>query len=147
MNDIEKAIERLKRMLFNNDSQQACDAINLAISSLEQQLTNGWISVNERFPENDNPVEITARRKEGARGYFVYKAHYLAPHTKTTEDYGWDSDYTDWEYDEENDCYWIPECWYEDNAIADNGNYMLDDEFDILAWRKLPEPYKEATNG
>ena len=118
--------------------------IDLAILALQQQLTDGWIPVSERLPVNDNPVEITARRKYGARGYFVYKAHYVAPHTQTTEDYGWERDSLDVEYDEANDCYWIPECWYEDNAISDNGNYILDGEFDILAWRELPEPWKEV---
>jgi len=117
----------------------------ILIDALEKQLTNGWIPVSERLPENDNPVEATARRKEGARGYFIYKACYVAPHTQTTEDYGWDIGNVDGEYDEENDCFWVPECWYEDNAIADNGNYILDDEFDILAWRELPEPWKGDT--
>lgn len=117
--------------------------VRTALECMSQQLNNGWIPVSSgKLPENDNPVEVTARRKEGARGYFIYKACYIAPHTQTTEDYGWDIGNVDGEYDEENDCFWVPECWYEDNAIADNGNYILDDEFDILAWRELPEPWK-----
>lgn len=50
---------------------------------------NGWIPVDSK-PDSDRPVEVTARRKTGGRGYFVLKACYVAPHTKTTEDYGWD---------------------------------------------------------
>lgn len=38
MNEIEKTINRLKRMLHHNESQQACDAINAAISALEKQI-------------------------------------------------------------------------------------------------------------
>lgn len=49
----QEAIERLKRMLFNNDSQQACEAINMAISALTQQLNNRWIPVSSgRLPED-----------------------------------------------------------------------------------------------
>jgi hypothetical protein len=144
----QEAIQQLKAMTpilmrSGECTLEMAKAQETAISALEQQLNGGWIPISERLPENDNPVEVTARRKEGARGYFIYKACYVAPHTQTTEDYGWDIGNVDGEYDEENDCFWVPECWYEDNAIADNGNYILDDEFDILAWRELPEPYKE----
>lgn len=155
--EIEKAIETLQdihdvaearmkagdsRGLIYIPQDKLKDLIT-TISALQQQLTGGWIPVTERLPENDNPVDVTARRKDGARGYFIYKAHYVAPHTQTTEDYGWENDSFDVEYDEEKDCYWIPECWYEDNAIEDNGNWILNDEFDILAWKPLSEPYKE----
>jgi hypothetical protein len=142
--EIENSIEAIKLLYDYNVYGIKEHHVRTALECMTQQLNNRWIPVSERLPSDENPVDVTARRKEGARGYFVYKAHYIAPHTKTTEDYGWDSDYTDWEYDEENDCYWIPECWYEDNAIADNCNYILDDEFDILAWKPLSEPYKEA---
>lgn len=114
----------------------------LFVGLKEELDSNRWIPVSRQLPENGNPVIVTARRNDGARGYFIYKACYNAPQTHTTEDYGWDSEYIDSEYDEENDCFWVPECWFEDNAIEDNGNYMLDDEFDILAWQPLPEPYK-----
>jgi hypothetical protein len=157
--EIEKAIEFFtKRVsLYNhalefvsdgkqrNNIKDEIESCDLAISALQQQLNNGWIPVSERLPENDIPVIITARRKEGARGYFIYKACYNAPHTHSTEDWGCDTEYIDTEYDEENDCFWVPECWYEDNAIADNGNYIIDDEFDVIAWQPLPEPYQEVS--
>jgi hypothetical protein len=151
--EIEKAIEYWEEFLdeikslreesYVIDWNEQEKATKLAISALTQQLNNGWIPTSERLPENDNPVIVTARRKDGARGYFIYKACYNAPHSHTTEDWGWDTEYVDTEYDEENDCFWVPECWYEDNAIADNGNYILGDEFDVIAWKPLPETYKE----
>jgi hypothetical protein len=157
MNEIENSIEiinkdiwRFKNLIVEQPNSPVRDRIEseifayeTAISALTTQLNNRWIPVSERLPENENPVEVTARRKEGAKGYFIYKAHYIAPHTKTTEDYGWEESNVDCEYDKENDCYWVPECWYEDNAIEENGNWILNDEFDILAWKPLPTPYKE----
>ena len=125
------------------DVADLCDDI---VKLLNQQLTNGWIPCVERLPGNDNPVLATARRKNGARGYFIYKACYVAPKTKTTEDYGWDIDNVNVEYDEGKDCYWIPECWYEDNAVEDNANWILDDDFDVVAWQPLPEPM-EVSDG
>jgi hypothetical protein len=137
--EIEKAVRVLRNVTVG--SRLIMYSVNVAISCMEQQLNNGWIPVDSK-PDSDRPVEVTARRKTGARGYFVLKACYVAPHTQTTEDYGWDIGNVDGEYDEEKDCYWIPECWYEDNAISDNENWILNDEYDILAWRELPESWK-----
>jgi hypothetical protein len=45
----------------------------------------------------------------------------------------------DW-YDEENDCYWVNECWFESSYEADT-NWVLTDE--VIGWipvSALPEP-------
>ena len=61
--EIEKAIETLKDMkgVFDTRShkQYSLSALDLAISALEQQLTNGWISVTERLPEEGRYLVTT----------------------------------------------------------------------------------------
>lgn len=71
MNEIQKAIDRLKRMLFNNDSQQACKSLNMAISALEQQLTNGWIPIKDRRPDASGKYRVTVKYENFAGVYLM----------------------------------------------------------------------------
>jgi hypothetical protein len=152
MNEIEKAIEELKSIkgicLYAEDGQQPTltaiclsKVYDLAITALEAQKADMWIHVTVQKPDSNRVVQVYIQRKDGAKGRYVTNACYVAPKTQTTEDYGWEN--VDGEYDEENDCFWIPECWYEDNMIADNGNWVLNEEFDIMKWRESPQPWKE----
>lgn len=55
MNEIEKAIMDLQEYIGSGEYNGSNPPIylntaNLAISALEKQLTNGWISVKNRFP-------------------------------------------------------------------------------------------------
>jgi hypothetical protein len=70
-------------------------------------------------------------------------ASHVGHHEFTTEDIEWREYEGETEYDEENDCFWIPECWYEVNAIDDNGNWVIDSEYDVTHWMPLPERPKE----
>ena len=49
------AMENLRHLLIdvlgNENNEKEFD---VAIETLEKQLTNGWISVTERLPEDDN---------------------------------------------------------------------------------------------
>ena len=69
---IEKAIETLKAYMPNESffHTEERERFDLAISTLQQQLNNGWIPVNEKLPDGDYPVIVTARRNDGARGYW-----------------------------------------------------------------------------
>lgn len=74
MNNIEKAIEKLqaikdfaKRDMYKNSvyvypqiAQEEINACDLAISALEQQLTNGWIPVSERLPNQEESIKYRA---------------------------------------------------------------------------------------
>ena len=114
----------------------------------EQAYKNGyeagkpkWISVEERLPESQNPVLVVAVSK-GMGLPYVFKAAHINHHEITEDEYGWTDGEYDSEYDEENDCFWIPECWYECNAVDGNVNWIMDEDYTITHWMPLPEPPK-----
>lgn len=110
-------------------------------------ITNGvvvqrWIPVNEKLPESQKPVLVVAEDK--TFGYKrTLKAAHIAEHECSTEDYEWQEYEGETVYDETNDCFWIPECWYETNAVENNGNWILDYDYRITHWQPLPKPPKE----
>lgn len=128
---------------------------NVAVSFNEQQarnieamIRNGdipqhWISVEDRLPEKEKPVLVSAISKQYGNRHTLKAAH-IGHHEATTEDNGWHEYEGDTEYDEENDCSWIPECWWETNAIDGNENWVIDFEYDVTHWMPLPEPPKEG---
>lgn len=102
--------------------------------------TDKWISVKERLPESEKIVLVSAVSKQFGYRHTLMAAH-IGHHEATTED--WREYEGDTEYDEENDCFWIPECWWESNAIEDNGNWIIDGEYDVTHWMPLPSLPKE----
>lgn len=112
---------------------------------VENHQANEWISVKDRLPEKQKPVLVCAKDKT-----FGYQQTLRAAHVGfrecSTEDYGWQEYEGDTEYDEQNDCFWIPECWYETNAVEDNTNWIIDYDYEVTHWMYLPEPPKEKTN-
>lgn len=101
-----------------------------------------WIPCSERLPETDKKVLVNLHNTYGKD--VILMASHIGYHERTSEDYGWQEYEGDTEYDEENDCFWIPECWYESNYVEDNANWIIDEcEGTITHWMPLPETYKK----
>ena len=100
-----------------------------------------WIPVSERLPESQNPVLVVAVSK-GMGFPYIFKAAHIGHQEITTDEYGWTDGEYDTEYDEENDCFWISECWYECNAVEGNTNWVMDEDYTITHWMPLPQPPK-----
>lgn len=102
-----------------------------------------WISVKEGPPKDRRSVNVVVehKRDDGKVFQFVMTASHIGHHEIEAEE--WPDYDGDTEYDEENDCYWIPENWYEDNFMEDNLNYLICDEYRVTHWMPLPEPPKE----
>lgn len=100
-----------------------------------------WISVTERLPESQKTVLVSAKDKTFGHRHTLMAAH-IGYHEAKTEDYGWQEYEGDTEYDEENDCFWIPECWWESNFVEGNTNWIIDSDYEITHWMPLPEPPK-----
>lgn len=100
-----------------------------------------WIPCSERMPENEKEVEITFIRKHCITGktlYLTARAFYEDGTVTTDESaFCW---YTEnWDYDEEKDCYVIPEGWFEGVSFAEEFESV---DMPVIAWREITEPYK-----
>ena len=145
MNDIEKAIEILKRKTTIPDKHESWTdidkAYDAAISALEAQQTNSWVPVTERLPEAEKEVEVTIERRMKNKTFrFTCRAFY-EDGAMWTGDSAYDfSNYDDTEYDEEHEDYKIPEGWFE--AVTYMEEFAVIDDF-IVAWRPVSEPWRE----
>ena len=107
---------------------------------------NGWISVKDRLPKTEQKVIVSIKTALGNRSTTI--AAHVGYHELNSESDGWSlEDEIEWdEYDEENDWYWVPECWYEVNIVDDNPNWIIDKiDGEITHWMPLPEPPKEVS--
>lgn len=106
-------------------------------------MEQGWIPVAEKLPQVETEVYVTARRKyrDGTYREIVTIAMY-EDGTVLENDSCWNWNEINGEWDEENDCYIIPEGWWENRHYnpGDVYNNAVDDE--VIAWRPMPEPYR-----
>ena len=121
--EIEKAIDYFKNAHIdysNVESGVIAERVcNLAISALTQQLNNGWIPVSE--PPTEYGTYIVAWMPTGHTSNDVMKA------TKSELTHYYEM----LEYNPEEDEEWETITQY--------------DSYKIIAWRNLPESYKEVS--
>lgn len=115
------------------------------IKQAEAEYNNGWIPCSEEMPPVETEVFILAKRKfkDGYCKYIRTTAMY--EDGNVSECYScWVWEYIEGKWDEENDCYIIPEGWYEYRHYNpdDVYNNVVDDE--VIAWQPLPTIYKEG---
>lgn len=110
---------------------------------LEQE--SGWIPCSERLPAPETEVLITARRKYINGEYREIITAALYEDGKILEsDSCWVWIDIEGEYDEENDCYIIPEGWWECRHFNADDVYNNLIDCEVIAWMPLPEPYMES---
>ena len=102
-----------------------------------------WISVKERLPGNEKPVLIATKwNRMGMRGMAVSCGFHTDGKTFIgNSDYDWTDGNVDLIYDEDEDEYIVPECWWESVRYSDE--FSAVDE-PVLYWMPLPEPPKEG---
>lgn len=100
-------------------------------------MLNGWIDVKETVPDSEKDVLVLIKNSYGKHNITI--AQHINNKEKSTEDYGWQEFEGDTEYDEDKDCFWVPECWYESNFVEDNANWIIDSYHgEVIAWQNLP---------
>lgn len=145
--EIEKAIEFLSR--YKDDevyTEQCISSHMMAISALQQQLTNGWIPVTERLPKKayesgiSKDVLVTLVWNESME---INNNQYIGHFDERL--------YNDYLKEiEENDLD-IGEilnlCWtvYKKGGCSPNSCIELTKHRSVIAWHPLPQLYKEVS--
>ena len=147
---IKKAIEQFERWEESGWSKSEVPntyMLILAKKALEKQLNGGWIPVSERLPDNNTKVQVTGvRYSEYTKKniYVRFNAKYIGKHSIKVDDmWPYCEDYTWNDYVEEEDEYYVKEGWYETIENWDDYTDLYVSDYEVLAWQKLPEPYKE----
>lgn len=106
-----------------------------------REYDGGWISAKDKKPATLKPVLVVLRRGSGK--VCVLKAEYVAPNSILEEDYineeWWGEGLSD--YDEDKDCYWVKENWFECNWYGEYSCVIADK---VISWKLLPQPPQEA---
>lgn len=146
--------EKLGQTLNDNDlhkaTQFAFDDCMEFINELAEKYrdfpdTNvgKWIPVSEALPDAETEVLILARRKyTGGEIMSIITTAIYEDGTVLENGSIWHWDNLDGEWNEEEDCYIIPEGWWEYRHynMDETYNNAIDDE--VIAWQPLPQPYK-----
>ena len=104
---------------------------------------NQWILCKDRMPIPEEEVLIMTNRKyTGGKILTIITTAIYEDGTILENDSIWRWSDIDGEYDEEEDCYIIPEGWWEYRHYNpdDVYNNLIDDK--VIAWMPLPDPYK-----
>ena len=159
----EKIIEKLEEIRAKKtcnkekcDTKELCricvvdDAIEIVRQEAEKFGTdtnvgsNGWISCREKMPPIETEVFIVAKRKyRGGEVRYITTTAMYEDGTVLENDSCWRWEDIDGEWDEENDCYIIPEGWWENRHYNQDEVYnnAVDDE--VVAWQPLPQTYQQ----
>lgn len=122
------------------DALDEIERLQQRIAELEQERR--WISIEEANLEVWKKYIVLLKNKEGKT--YSGLAQYFPSKTVLEEDFISDECYEEesiTEYDEENDCYWVREGWFE-HTIEGEMEYRLSDE--VIMVMPLPKPPKEG---
>ena len=119
------------------------DAIEI-VKQEAAERNNGRILCSEHMPTVETEVFIIAKRKFKDGDYKYIRTTAMYEDGKVSEnDSCWFWQDIEGEWDEENDCYIIPQGWWESRHYNpdDIYNNAVDDE--VVAWQPMPPEYKE----
>ena len=117
LNDIHSQCCDTANILCTLDADKRCDALQMAITALQNQPV--WIPVSERLPEKYWSYLVAWKPCNMSEEYVVKRSG--VPHF-----------YEILEYDPDDESGWIESI---EQATG---------EYEILAWMPLPEPYRES---
>lgn len=118
--------------------------------TIDAESARQWISVKDRLPESGVHVlvccDIHPLNPSGVRlKRYICDGYYAAEHS--IADGCRDSDFYDaYDYDEEEDEYYLKEGWYEVIKNWDEYSSVVIEDF-VTYWMPLPELPKEDDNG
>ena len=132
----------LKIMEYIKNISAAYDADKI-VEQVAAEYNNGWIPCSVAMPPVETEVFIVAKRKyRGGEVRYITTTAMYEDGTVLENDSCWRWEDIEGEWDEENDCYIIPEGWWENRHYNPDEVYnnVIDDE--VIAWQPLPQPYQ-----
>ena len=124
------------------DQKIVSDVLETHLNALNN---NGWIYCSEKMPTPETEVLVVAKRKfKGGDFRYIITSAMYEDGTIRENDSCWRWEDIEGEWDEEEDCYIIPEGWWENRHYNpdDVYNNTVDDE--VIAWQYMPEFKKES---
>jgi len=121
---------------------QKNEAIDMAIDALQDD----WIPVSERLPKCEQEVLICTETKFIGKNAYVDSIITPAIYEDGTmleidSKWAWELEDSCAEWDEKEDCYIVPEGWWENRRFYyDDISAPVDQK--VIAWMPLPDPYK-----
>ena len=111
---------------------------------IDAPTVGGWISVKDRLPESGKHVLAACeiRLIYGGKKTYVCEALYAAQHTLPEGKYPEDDECFD--YDEDEDEYYLKEGWYEAIHNWDEYSSVVIEDF-VTHWMPLPNPPEEVS--
>jgi protein-tyrosine phosphatase len=147
-NRIKLVIEALEDLEINSPETRFEMARIIAIQELKKQLNGDWIPVSERLPENNTKVQVTGvRYSEYTKKniYVRFNAKYIGKHSIKVDDMWSYCECDDLQvYDEDEDEYYVKEGWYETIENWDDYTEVYVNDYKVIAWQPLPEPFREV---
>ena len=136
---LQDAVQRFRDEVGEPRSQFEAEAMQI-IDGLSDKLAEAEDKFRWRKPDvSAYPKEcvlLKLRSKETRRVFTIY-ARYICAHSEEAD---FESDADLWcEYDEEKDCYWLPEGFYE-NAEFSGGYaaYYVGSDIEVVGWLPIP---------
>lgn len=104
-----------------------------------------WISVKDRLPEPEVEVIVLAEQKylNSNDKYITITTAIYEDGNVSTDDSMWNWYDVDFNYDEENDLYLIPEGWWEYRHYNPDDVYNNPIDSIVTHWMPLPAPPEE----
>lgn len=104
------------------------------------ESNNGWIKCSENMPLPETEVLIVAKRKfKGGDFYYIITTAIWENGTIREIDSCWNWYDIEGEWDEEEDCYIIPEGWWEYKHYNTDECYNNEVDDEVIAWQYLPD--------
>lgn len=133
--------------MFRNGCLEGIEAL-MAEGEIYDIDYTGWIPVSERLPECEQEVLICTEKKILGKDAYIDSIITPAMYEDGTmleigSKWSWvDMDFDEW--DDTEDCGIIPEGWWENRHFNPDEVYNNPVDRKVVAWKPLPEPYKES---